>query len=57
MVHCPECEASIDEERDVTFMDVDSKMEGIFRSSKRFYVVGCADCGAAIGTGVAGGGG
>jgi predicted nucleic-acid-binding Zn-ribbon protein len=57
MVHCPECEASIEEEQDVTFMDVDSKMEGIFRSSKRFYVVGCADCGAAIGTGVAGGGG
>lgn len=57
MVHCPECDAEIAEESDVEFVDLDSKMAGIFRSSKRFYVVACNDCGAAIRSGVAGGGG
>jgi predicted nucleic-acid-binding Zn-ribbon protein len=57
MVHCPECETAIAEESDVEFVDMDSKIQGIFRSSKRFYVVACAGCGAAIGSGVAGGGG
>jgi len=57
MVHCPECDATIEAESDVEFVDLDAKIAGIFRSSKRFYVVACTDCGAAIGSGVAGGGG
>ncbi|WP_459192453.1 hypothetical protein [Halosimplex sp. J119] len=57
MVHCPECEAEIVDASDVEFVDMDAKMAGIFRSAKRFYVAACDDCGAAIGTGVAGGGG
>jgi len=56
MVHCPECDGEIASESDVEFVDLDSKMSGIFRSSKRFYVVACSNCGAAIGSGVAGGG-
>jgi ribosomal protein S27E len=57
MVHCPECEEEITEESDVEFVDLDARMAGMFRSSKRFYVVACNGCGAAIGSGVAGGGG
>lgn len=57
MVHCPECDADIAGEEDVEFVDLDAKMAGLFRSSKRFYVVACNNCGAAIGSGVAGGGG
>ena len=57
MVHCPECDGEIAEEKDVEFVDLDAKMAGLFRSSKRFYVVACENCGAAIGSGVAGGGG
>lgn len=57
MVHCPECDGEIAEESDVEFLDLDAKMAGLFRSSKRFYVVACNNCGAAIGSGVAGGGG
>lgn len=57
MVHCPECEAEISDESDVEFVDLDAKMAGLFRSSKRFYVVACNNCSAAIGSGVAGGGG
>lgn len=57
MVHCPECQEEITEESDVQFLDLDAKMAGIFRSSKRFYVVACDNCGVAIGSGVAGGGG
>jgi hypothetical protein len=57
MVHCPECDATIEAESDVEFVDLDAKIAGIFRSSKRFYVVACTGCGAAIGSGVAGGGG
>jgi len=56
MVHCPECDSEIASESDVEFVDMDSKMSGIFRSSKRFYVVACSNCEAAIGSGVAGGG-
>jgi predicted nucleic-acid-binding Zn-ribbon protein len=56
MVHCPECDGEIAAESDVEFVDLDSKMAGLFRSSKRFYAVACSDCGAAIGSGVAGGG-
>jgi predicted nucleic-acid-binding Zn-ribbon protein len=57
MVHCPECQGQIEDESDVEFADLDSKMTGLFRSSKRFYVVACNNCGAAIGSGVAGGSG
>jgi predicted nucleic-acid-binding Zn-ribbon protein len=57
MVHCPECESEIDTAEDVEFQDLDAKMAGLFRSSKRFYVVACNECGVAIGSGVAGGGG
>jgi hypothetical protein len=57
MVHSSECGGEIAEESDVEFVDLDAKMAGIFRSSKRFYVVACNDCGVAIGSGVAGGGG
>lgn len=57
MVHCPECDGEIATEEDVEFVDLDAQMAGLFRSSKRFYVVACENCGAAIGSGVAGGGG
>jgi predicted nucleic-acid-binding Zn-ribbon protein len=57
MVHCPECEGEIADQEDVEFVDMDAKMAGLFRSSKRFYVVACNECGAAIGSGVAGGSG
>lgn len=57
MVHCPDCDQEIAEESDVKFVDLDAKMAGIFRSSKRFYIVACNNCEAAIGSGVAGGGG
>jgi predicted nucleic-acid-binding Zn-ribbon protein len=57
MVHCPECEEEIADQSDVEFVDMDAQMAGIFRSAKRFYVVACNNCGAAIGSGVAGGGG
>ncbi|UPV99736.1 hypothetical protein M0R88_14595 [Halorussus gelatinilyticus] len=53
MVHCPECETTLEEQADVEFLDMDSTT-GIFKTSKRFYLVACADCGAAIGSGVAG---
>lgn len=57
MVHCPECEATVADQNDVEFADMDAKMAGLVGSSKRFYVVACNACGAAIGSGVAGGGG
>ena len=53
MVHCPECEATLDGQSDVEFVDLGAET-GFFRASKRFYVVGCGECGAAIGSGVAG---
>jgi ribosomal protein S27E len=53
MVHCPECEATLAESEDVEFLDMDTS-GGLFTASKRFYLVACADCGAAIGSGVAG---
>ena len=53
MAHCPECETTLAEESDVEFVDMGSK-SGFFKASKRFYLVACADCGAAIGSGVAG---
>jgi predicted nucleic-acid-binding Zn-ribbon protein len=53
MVHCPECEATLDAEQDVDFVEM-AATSGIFKPSKRFYVVACDECGAAIGGGVAG---
>jgi len=53
MVHCPECETTLEAASDVEFLDMDSTT-GFFKASKRFYLVACADCGAAIGSGVAG---
>ncbi|MCU4800167.1 hypothetical protein OB920_07270 [Halobacteria archaeon HArc-gm2] len=53
MVHCPHCESELTEADDVEFLDMDSTT-GFFTASKRFYLVGCGDCGAAIGSGVAG---
>ncbi|SDN22725.1 hypothetical protein SAMN04487949_3693 [Halogranum gelatinilyticum] len=53
MVHCPECEETLEEQSDVEFLDMDSTT-GFFRASKRFYLVACGHCGAAIGSGVAG---
>ncbi|ACV46554.1 MULTISPECIES: hypothetical protein [Halomicrobium] len=53
MAHCPECEATLDQQDDVEFVDMDSTT-GFFTASKRFYLVACGECGAAIGSGVAG---
>jgi ribosomal protein S27E len=53
MVRCPECDATLDSEGDVEFADMGAE-SGFFRASKRFYLVACGDCGAAIGSGVAG---
>lgn len=53
MVHCPECDATLSEKDDVEFVEMDAKT-GFFKASKRFYLVACGECGAAIGGGVAG---
>lgn len=53
MVHCPECDATMSEQDDIDFVDMEARA-GFFRASKRFYVVACGECGAAIGGGVAG---
>ena len=53
MVHCPECEETLSEKTDVEFVEMDATT-GFFKASKRFYLVACAHCGAAIGSGVAG---
>lgn len=37
----------------VEFLDMESTT-GFFTASKRFYLVACGNCGAAIGSGVAG---
>lgn len=54
MVHCPECDATLSERDDVEFVDMGAQT-GFLKASKRFYVVGCGECGAAIGGSVAGG--
>ncbi|WP_254767859.1 hypothetical protein [Salinilacihabitans rarus] len=54
MVHCPECESDLVDESDVEFVEMDAAAGGLFAASKRFYVVACAECGAAVGGGVAG---
>ena len=53
MVHCPECNATLEQDADVEFADMGAK-SGFFEASKRFYLVACGQCGAAIGSGVAG---
>jgi len=53
MVHCPECDAEMADQDDVAFLDMESTT-GFFTASKRFYLVACDNCGAAIGSGVAG---
>jgi predicted nucleic-acid-binding Zn-ribbon protein len=53
MVHCPDCGATLVDETDVEFVETDAK-SGFFKASKRFYLVACGECGAAIGGGVAG---
>ncbi|WP_276270712.1 hypothetical protein [Haloarcula litorea] len=53
MVHCPECDSDLDQQQDVEFVEMDAET-GFFAASKRFYVVACGECGAAIGGGVAG---
>ncbi|MFC6861944.1 hypothetical protein ACFQGE_00550 [Halomicroarcula sp. GCM10025817] len=53
MVHCPECDTTFEETDDVEFVEMDATT-GFFAASKRFYLVACNECGAAIGSGVAG---
>lgn len=53
MVHCPDCDETLSEKEDVEFVEMD-KTTGFFAASKRFYLVACGHCGAAIGSGVAG---
>jgi len=53
MVHCQECQATLATAKDIEFRETDSKL-GVFRASKRFYVIECANCGKTIGSGVAG---
>lgn len=53
MVHCPSCERELTAESDVEFLDMGAE-SNFFAASKRFYLVGCGHCGAAIGSGVAG---
>ena len=53
MAHCPECETEMDEQDDVEFVERGVET-GFIKASKRFYLVACGDCGAAIGSGVAG---
>ncbi|WP_276270713.1 hypothetical protein [Haloarcula litorea] len=53
MVHCPDCEATLQSADDVAFVEMDATT-GILAASKRFYVAECAECGSTIGSGVAG---
>lgn len=53
MVHCPECETTIETADDVEFVEMDARL-GFVRASKRFYTANCAACGHTIGNGVAG---
>jgi hypothetical protein len=53
MTHCPECDATLEAQPDVEFVEMDAETN-FFAASKRFYLVACGDCGAAIGGGVAG---
>lgn len=53
MAHCRECGATLSEESDIEFVEMDSEI-GFLSASKRFYVANCAHCGVTIGNGVAG---
>jgi len=52
MVHCPDCETTLQHSDDVEFVEMDARL-GFVRASKRFYVTRCAHCGYAMGSGVA----
>jgi len=55
MAQCPECSATFESEGDLTFEDIDAAANILsFESAKRFYVTACGQCGAIVGTGVAG---
>lgn len=55
MAQCPECSATFESEQDLTFEDIDVESNILsFESAKRFYVTACNECGAIVGTGVAG---
>ncbi|GGK60658.1 hypothetical protein GCM10009067_11220 [Haloarcula sebkhae] len=53
MVHCPDCETSLETADDIDFVEVDA-VTGFIKASKRFYTANCAACGVTIGSGVAG---
>ena len=53
MVHCPQCDATLADESDIEFVEMDATT-GFLKASKRFYVANCADCGTTLGSGVAG---
>lgn len=53
MVHCPECQSTLEEASDLEFVETDAET-GFLKASKRYYLARCADCGATIGSGVAG---
>lgn len=53
MAHCSECGTDFDGKDDVEFVDLGAESR-FFKASKRFYLVACNECGAAIGGGVAG---
>jgi predicted nucleic-acid-binding Zn-ribbon protein len=53
MTHCSECGTEFSGQQDVEFVDLGAE-SNFFQASKRFYLVACNHCGAAIGGGVAG---
>lgn len=53
MVHCPECETTLTDVSDVEFVEMAAETN-LIAASKRFYTAECADCGHALGSGVAG---
>lgn len=53
MAHCPECGTTLEEGSDLSFAEMDATT-GFLKASKRYYVANCANCGATIGSGVAG---
>ncbi|EMA34946.1 hypothetical protein C444_00145 [Haloarcula japonica DSM 6131] len=53
MVHCPDCQTSLETADDIDFVEVDATT-GFIKASKRFYTANCAACGVTIGSGVAG---
>lgn len=53
MAHCPECGTDLAGGDDTEFVDLGTETR-FFQASKRFYLVACGHCGAAIGGGVAG---